>query len=185
MSEKLFIPIIEGTIRPGRQSMLAAHLIEKMANMRDDITVQLIQPSDFNLPFDGNNDENRDPAYTDITARADGFIIVVPEYNHSYPGTLKRLLDSEFDNYKHKPVIFAGVSNGGWGGVRAIESLLHPVRTMGLITASTDIQFPRIQDLFDENGELKAENIEKYDRTIHGAINELVWLSTALKNAKQ
>lgn len=183
MSEKLFIPIIEGTTRPGRLSINAAQLIKKMADAREDITTLLIQPGDFSLPYDGNDDESRDPRYSDITARADGFVIVVPEYNHSFPGSLKRLLDSEFDNYKHKPVIFAGVSNGGWGGVRAIESLLHPVRTMGLITTSTDIQFPRIQDLFDENGELKSEHWDRYDKIIHNALNELIWLAKALKTA--
>lgn len=55
---------------------------------------------------------------------------------------------------------------------------------MGMITTSTDIQFPRIQDLFDENGELKTEYHERYDRMIHGAINELVWLANALKHAR-
>ena len=48
----------------------------------------------------------------------------------------------------------AGVSNGQWGGVRAIESLLSPLRTMGLVTTFTDMQFPKVQELLDEKGNL-------------------------------
>jgi NAD(P)H-dependent FMN reductase len=54
---------------------------------------------------------------------ADGFIIVSPEYNHSYPGELKMLLDMLFSQYAHKPVGICGVSSGAWGGTRMVEQL--------------------------------------------------------------
>lgn len=181
MNEKLFVLIIEGTTRPKRLSMNAAKLIESIAKTRGDIEVQLVEPSDFNLPFDGNDDENKDPRYSELTARADAFFVVVPEYNHSFPGTLKRLLDSELENYNHKPVAFAGVSNGGWGGVRAIESLVNAVRQMGLSTLGIDAHFPRIQDLFDENGQLLPEHKERYDGIINRLLDELVWMAKVLK----
>ena len=103
---------------------------------------------------------------------------MVPEYNHSFPGTLKRLLDSELKNYIHKPVAFAGVSNGPWGGVRAIESLVNAVREMGLIATFTDVQFPHADKLFDEHGTLLDE---KYLRRIKKSYTELIWMATALQ----
>jgi NAD(P)H-dependent FMN reductase len=181
MQQKLFVLIIEGTTRPKRQSIHAANFIESIASSRDDINVQLVQPSDFNLPYDGNDDENKDPHYTELTAKADAFFIVTPEYNHSFPGTLKRLLDSELENYIHKPIAFAGVSNGSWGGVRAIESLVNAVRDTGLVALSVDCHFPRIQDLFDENGQILEINRERYTTSVNRTLDELIWMGRTLK----
>jgi len=57
------------------------------------------------------------------------------------------MLDSELKNYIHKPVAIAGASNGSWGGVRAVESLVPAVREMGLVVTFASVYFPRVQDL--------------------------------------
>ncbi len=175
---KLFIPIIEGTSRPNSESIKAARYIHSIASTLEDIESLLIEPGQFALPYDGNDDECRDPKYTEITARADAFLIVVPEYNHSFPGSLKRLLDSELKNYVHKPVAFAGVSSGPWGGVRGVEALVTAVREMGLISTFTDLQFPRVQTLFDESGKIIDE---KYDERVKKTYKELIWMAKTLK----
>ncbi len=176
--KKLFIPVLLGTTRPKRESIKAARLVEKVGKEIEEIEVQLVDPSDYKFPFDGNDPENKDPRYTEITARADGFFIVTPEYNHSFPGTLKRMLDSELSNYIHKPVAFAGVSNGIFGGVRAIEALTLTVREMGMAVTFSDVYFPQIQNLFDEKGEIKDEG---YIRRIKRGYEELIWMAKALK----
>ncbi|MBA3724187.1 MAG: NAD(P)H-dependent oxidoreductase [Candidatus Levybacteria bacterium] len=176
--DKLFIPILLGTTRPKRESFKAAKLIEKIGRSIDTIEVQLVDPGDYNFPFDGNDPENKDPRYSALTQRADGFFIVTPEYNHSFPGTLKRMLDSELRNYVHKPVAFAGVSNGIFGGARAIESLVHTVREMGMVVTFSDVYFPQIQNTFDEKGELLDQG---YIKRIERAYAELIWMAKALK----
>jgi NAD(P)H-dependent FMN reductase len=88
------------------------------------------------------------------------------------------LLDSELKNYVHKPVAFVGVSNGMWGGVRAIESLVTTVREMGLVATFTDVQFPRVQDIFNDRGELQDD---KYIDRIKRSYQELIWMAKALK----
>ena len=117
-----------------------------------------------------------------MTERAEGFFIVVPEYNHSIPGTLKRMLDSELKNYVHKPVAFAGVSSGPWGGVRAIEALATAVREMVMVATFTDMQFPKVQDLFDDEGNLLNENYREY---IKGAWIELIWMTKVMKYGRE
>lgn len=176
--EKLFLPILIGTTRPKRESVKPARLIEQVGKTIDEIEVLLVDPNDYHFPFDGNDEENKDPRYTELTAKADGFFIVTPEYNHSFPGTLKRMLDSELKNYIHKPVAFAGVSAGIFGGVRAIESLLGPIREMGMVPTFADLFFPKVQELFDENGEIIDK---KYIKRIHQAYEELIWLAKVLK----
>jgi NAD(P)H-dependent FMN reductase len=178
MRSKLFIPILLGTSRPKRRSYNAAKLIEKVGQSIPEIEVQLIDPNDYKFPFDGNDPENKDPRYTELTARADGFFVVTPEYNHSFPGTLKRMLDSELKNYIHKPVAFAGVSDGIFGGVRAIEALVNTVREMGLIATFSDVYFPEVQNTFDKNGKLLDE---AYIKRIERGYTELIWMAKSLK----
>ena len=182
---KLFIPILLGTTRPKRESIKAAKLVEQVGKtidpdliVVDEIEVQLVDPIDYKFPYDGNDPENKDPRYSELTEKADGFFIVTPEYNHSFPGTLKRMLDSELKNYIHKPVAFAGVSNGIFGGARAIEALTSTVREMGMVATFSDVYFPEVQNLFDEKGEIKDEG---FVRRITRAYTELIWMANALK----
>lgn len=176
--QKLFIPVLLGTTRPLRQSIKAAKLIGKVGKTIEDIRVQLVDPLDYKFPFDGNDPENKDPWYSALTKKADGFFIVTPEYNHSFPGTLKRMLDSELENYIHKPVAFAGVSNGIFGGARAIEALVSTVREMGMAVTFSDVYFPQVQNLFDDSGEIKDQG---YIRRIERAYAELIWMARALR----
>lgn len=61
--------------------------------------------------------------------RADGFVLVFPEYNHGYPGALKNILDALKDEWVRKP--FALVSTGGIsGGMRASENLLPVLQAL-------------------------------------------------------
>jgi NAD(P)H-dependent FMN reductase len=177
---KLHIAVLAGTTRAQRQSIHAAHLVHHIGTTIPEIETRFADPTEFTFPGDGNDPEGKDPRYTELTTWADGFFVITPEYNHSFPGSLKRMLDSELQNYVHKPVAFAGASSGHWGGIRAIEALVSTVREMGLVATFTDVQFPAVQDLF-ENDELKAEHRDRYDKTIRSAYAELIWMAAALK----
>jgi NAD(P)H-dependent FMN reductase len=61
-------------------------------------------------------------------------VLVVPEYNHGYPGLLKHVLDTNLKEYIHKAVGICGVSAGGLGGTRVIQNLLPVMRELGLVT---------------------------------------------------
>lgn len=179
--ETLFIPVLQGTSRHERQSIKVSRLIEEQIIKRDGLSSQLVDPADFNFPGDGNDPEGKDPRYGEIVSRADGFVIVVPEYNRSFPGSLKRMLDSEFSAYHHKPAALVGVSSGMIGGAIAIESLVPVLRKMKIVTSSVDTLFPKVKELFDENGRLVDQDyIDRIDRSL----DELVWLAKTLKAGK-
>jgi len=184
MDDRIKIVVIAGTRRVQRQSIKAAHYIAEFGRQLPGVEIVFVDPNDFNLPGDGNDPEGKDPRYTQITADADAFFIVSPEYNHSFPGTLKRLLDSELENYNHKPVALAGASNGNWGGVRAVEALVVTVREMGLVATSISAYFPRVQDMFDETGAIHADVKERTDQNLTRVYNELLWMAHALKTAR-
>lgn len=66
---------------------------------------------------------------------SDAIIIVTPEYNHGIPGVLKNTLDwlsrPAFNScFLNKPVLFATLSPGALGGVRAQSQLRETLASM-------------------------------------------------------
>lgn len=185
MSETITIAVIAGTARAQRLSPQAARYIADSGRKLPGVEITFVDPSDFHFPGDGNDPEGKDPRYTAIVEKADAFFIVTPEYNHSFPGSLKRMLDSELAHYNHKPVAIAGVSNGNWGGVRAVEQLCLAIRELGLVVMSWDMYFPYVQNIFDENGHMNEEYKERYDKQTSKLYGELLWFARILKNARE
>lgn len=179
-NRKLFIPIILGTSRKNRESEDVANWVFSKMQERDDIETQFFDVRSFPLPHDGYGTEIKDqfPEWRDAVIRADGLVIVTPEYNHGYPGTLKNVLDLLLQEYIHKAVAFVGVSSGIWGGTRVIEAMLHVVRELGLTACFTDLHFPKVATKFDEHGNLIDA---AYESRVKGFLDELVWMSTTLR----
>jgi len=180
MESKLFIPIILGTNRKGRQSEYVARLLFQEMQKHDEIETKLFDAKDFVFPADDYGQAIKDhfPEYRDAIIRADGLVIVSPEYNHGYPGILKAVLDTLLREYVHKAVGFVGVSAGPWGGTRVIEALVPMVRELGLVVTFTDLNFPKVRNMFDDEGNLKDD---VYYERIKGFLAELVWMSKALR----
>lgn len=185
MNDTIVLAVLAGTTRVQRESVKAAQYIAAEAAKLPDVEVIFVDPVDFNFPGDGNDPEGKDPRYTEIVRKADAFFVITPEYNHSFPGSLKRMLDSELELYNHKPVAFAGASNGNWGGVRAVESLLTAVRETGLVALSWDVYFPYVQNIFDEQGQIKEEYRERYEKSLHKLFDELLWMARLLKHGRE
>lgn len=177
------IALLVGTVRAKRESIKAAHYIEAIAKEYPDVELTFVDPQELMLVDEG--EDVKDPKYSEITKSADGFIIVTPEYNHSFPGSLKRMLDSEYENYFKKPVALVGVSSGSWGGVRVCEALLTVCHRLGLVNIHPEMYFPKIQEKFDENGNIKAEHKERYDKNVHAMIDELLWFAKLLKQGRE
>src|SRR6187551_2487415 len=152
--QKLFIPLLLGTSRQDRLSENVAHWVSAQIEERQEIETQFFDVRDFHLPYDhyGQEIKDRFPEWRDAITRADGLVIVTPEYNHGYPGTLKSVLDLLLREYVHKAVAFVGVSAGPWGGTRGIEAMVPMVRELGLTVTFSDLNFPKVQKSFAENG---------------------------------
>jgi NAD(P)H-dependent FMN reductase len=180
MSTKLFIPTLLGTPRKNRESENVANWVCSKMSERDDIDTQLFDVRDFNLPQDnyGTEISGDFPEWRDAIIRADGLVIVTPEYNHGYPGSLKSVLDLLLKEYIHKGVAFVGVSAGPWGGTRVIEASVPMVRELGLAVTFSDLNFPKVAEKFDDNGKLLDET---YEKRITGFLDELVWMAKTLR----
>ena len=178
--DKLNLPVLLGTNRKQRNSVHAAKWLVGEMQKRADIETRLFDVSEFALPQDDYGQEIKAlfPEWRDAIIRADGLVIVSPEYNHGYPGTLKTALDLLLKEYIHKAVAFVGVSAGPWGGARVIEAMVPMVRELGLVVTFTDLNFPSIHKKFDEQGKLLDS---AYERRAKDFLDELVWMSQVLK----
>jgi NAD(P)H-dependent FMN reductase len=147
---------------------------------RAEIETRLFDVSTFALPQDdyGQGLKDRFPEWRDTIINSDGLVIVTPEYNHGYPGTLKAVLDLLLPEYIHKAVAFVGVSAGPWGGARVIEAMVPMVRELGLAVTFTDLNFPKVQNTFDLQGKLLDP---AFERRAKDFLDELVWMSRTLK----
>src|SRR4030095_13072378 len=165
-TKPLFIPVILGTPRKGRASENVAKFVFGEVQKREGVVTELIDVRDLNLPVDDAGESIKDPGFSAAMTRADGIVIVTPEYNHGYPGMLKHALDTNLMEYIHKAVGICGVSKGGFGGVRVIESLLPVMRELGLVTIFWDGNFSGAQDLFEASGKIKDEatHIKRIER---------------------
>lgn len=114
--------------------------------------------------------------------RADGLIIVTPEYNHGYPGELKLVLDQLSDEYKKKPVSICAVSSGQFGGARVVEILWNVLIELQLVPVSTSVNFPYVRELFDKNENIRDQ---KYDKYVSVMLNEIDWFAKTLKLGRE
>src|SRR5437899_1401383 len=73
----------------------------------------------------------KDSQFCATVARADGLIIVAPEYNHSFPGLLKHVLDTNLKEYIHKAVGGCGARGLRCGGFCSCFSCSFLLRLSG------------------------------------------------------
>jgi len=183
MTERsLFIPIILGTPRRGRQSENVARFVFEQTRKRTDVETELIDVCTLPMKLDDAGEQMKDPKFSATIDRCDGLIIVSPEYNHGYPGLLKHALDMNLEEYIHKAVGICGVSAGSFGGARAIEALLPVMRELGLVTIFWDVNFGNVAKLFDDQGNLLDQG---YVRRLDKFLNELIWMARVLRYGRE
>jgi NAD(P)H-dependent FMN reductase len=183
INRPVFLPVILGTARQGRISEHAARFVFEEVSKRPDVTTELIDIRNLRLSVDDAGEALKDTQFSATVSRADGLILVVPEYNHSFPGLLKHVLDSNLKEYVHKAVGVCGVSAGPFGGARMIQSLLPVLRELGLVTIFSDVYFGTAGKLFDS----ATGNITDpaYVGRLKKFVDELVWMARALRFARE
>ena len=178
----IFIPVILGTTRKGRASENVARFVLEETRKRRGIETELIDIRSLALPTDDAGEAIKDANFAAVVARADALIIVVPEYNHGYPGMLKHVLDTNLKEYIHKAVGICAVSAGGFGGTRVIQNLLPVMRELGLVTIFWDGNFSGARKLFDDAGKLLDES---YIKRIDQFLKELIWMAKVLRYGRE
>lgn len=179
----LFIPLILGTAREGRRSERAARFVFEKLKATPGIRTEFLDVRDFRLSATDDREETpMVKKYREIVARADGLVIVAPEYNHGIPGELKMMLDMAFEEYARKPIAICGVASGGMGGVRMVEQLRLIAIELHMMPIATAVYFSNIKTLFDADGHITDPAVEP---RVEKLIAELMWHAQVLKQGRE
>lgn len=115
-------------------------------------------------------------------AEADAFIVVTPEYNHSFPAQLKIIIDWNLTPWQAKPVAFVSYGGRG-GGIRAVEQLRQVFAELHAVSIRDSMSFHGPQDPFDDNGQpADAAGARLAAKTM---LDRLSWWARALADARE
>src|SRR6185503_17151864 len=159
-----------------------ARLLAELLNRRAGVCSEVIDIASVPFPVDDAGEAIKNPVFAAAMSAADGLVIVAPEYNHSFPGLLKHVLDSCLSEYIHKAVGLVGVASGPFMGTRVVQNLLPVMRELGLVTIFYDINIGKVGRVFSPDGTLLDEAlVRRSDRFIR----ELIWMSKTLREGRE
>ncbi|WP_199036439.1 NADPH-dependent FMN reductase [Glycomyces salinus] len=191
MSENLKLAVIIGSTREGRWGPVPAAWVAEQAREHGAFDVDLVDLVEAQLPqYVTEQDlwsrpgQPSEPVATlgERLHRADAFVVVTPEYNHSYPAQLKHAVDYYMREWQAKPVGLVSYG-GGAGGVRAAEHLRQIFPEVRATTIRHSLVFPMYWEKFDENGDYTGfADTEPYAKQF---LDELEWWARALVNARK
>lgn len=163
------LQVVVASTRPGRRGLAVAAWIQQLAEQHSGFDVELVDLAEVGLPVFDEPNHPRLQQYTHehtrrwaaTVARADAFLFVTPEYNHSYPGSLKNALDYLSLEWADKAagiVSYGGVS-AGLRAATALKPVLAALRMIPVVEAVSIpffAQFLGEDDAFVPNAELEA-----------------------------
>jgi NAD(P)H-dependent FMN reductase len=187
--------VIVGSTRPGRAADLVVPWVTSRARAQDGFDVEVADLRDWPLPIfaehPGTIGDITDPTYSEPIVRAwnkkvkraDAYIVVTPEYNHSIPAVLKNAIDSVWLSFgfRNKPVAAVGYSGSIGGGVRAIEHLAHVFIEAEAVPLRNTVVIPFVRTAFGADGE--PADPETGIR-LQVMLDDLAWWSSALEKAR-
>ncbi|MEV1077482.1 NAD(P)H-dependent oxidoreductase [Streptomyces sp. NPDC050211] len=180
----LNLTLVIGSNRHGRFGPVVADWLLARLRDRDDLIPQVVDVAEISLPTSLAPTPQATAELSTVTpklAAADAFVVLTPEYNHSYPAGLKNLIDWHYTEWRAKPV--ALVSYGGLaGGLRAVEHLRQIFAELHAVTIRDTVSFHNAGASFDDNGRLKDPSAA--DAAAKAMLDQLVWWGRALREAK-
>jgi NAD(P)H-dependent FMN reductase len=179
---QLHVAVIIGSTRKGRVGDTVAGWFCGQAGQREDIELTLVDLADFEFP--ASYPDAATPQITEFTGRvdrADAFVIVTPEYNRSFPASLKQAIDFAYDEWQAKVVGFVSYGCGS-NGTYAVEQLRGVFTELQVMTVRNSVGFDLLDGDF-EDGRAPASS----DRAALAAktmLDQLTWWARALRDAR-
>ncbi|WP_214405653.1 NADPH-dependent FMN reductase [Pseudonocardia lacus] len=190
MNDTSKLVIVVGSVREGRFGPTVAAWFAERAGAHGGFDVEVVDLADVELPLAlpaappklAGADYPRPPGMAALTTRlaaADAFVLVTPEYNHSYPASLKAAIDWHFDQWTAKPVAF--VSYGGAaGGRHAVLHLENVLTELHAVTVQSGLAFPQYYLNWADGQPTDPEAAG----TAKALLDQLAWWAGALRRAR-
>jgi len=178
------IGIVIGSTRPGRVGEGVAQWVHKQATDRGDAIFEIVDLADFDLPhldepvpaaMSADYQHDHTKRWARAVAACDGFVFVVPEYNHSMNGALKDALDFLYREWKNKAAGFVGY--GLVGATRAVEQLRLVLAELHVATVRDQLTLSSFTDFGPDGSCAPAEH---HTDILARLLDQVVAWSTAL-----
>lgn len=190
---KPHIAIIIGSTRASRFADKPAAWLTKKTQARDDMTFDVLDLRDQDLPFFDEAASNlwvpsrdaRVVAWQEKLAKFDGFIFLTPEYNHSINGALKNALDQAYKEWVRKPM--AAMGYGGVGAARAIEHLRSIAIDLQMVPLRNAVhlgggEFMKVSPLGQDRPMSEVDTV--LGPSLENMLDELAWWAYATMAAR-
>jgi NAD(P)H-dependent FMN reductase len=107
-------------------------------------------------------------AETEILIPTEKFIFIIPEYNGSYPGVLKAMIDNSDIRkvWNYKKALLTGVATGRAGNLRGMDHLADTLHYMKMNVFYNKLPISVIDKVMDEEGRLNDETIKAVNKQI-------------------
>lgn len=178
------VTVVVGSNREGRFGPVVAGWLLDRIGERDDLVAEVVDVAETPLPTTFAADADAKAQLAGITpklASADAFVVLTPEYNHSYPAALKNLIDWHYTEWQAKPVAF--VSYGGVsGGLRAVEHLRQVFAELHATTVRDTVSFHNAHASFDDEGKLGDPTGP--DAAAKVMLDQVVWWGRTLREGR-
>ncbi|MFI1830124.1 NADPH-dependent FMN reductase [Streptomyces sp. NPDC020412] len=169
----LRVAVIIGSTRDERVGGKIGDWFTERASARADLELSVIDLVDFDFPAHYPQHATAPmQTFTDRIASAEAFVIVTPEYNRSYPASLKQAVDYAYDEWHAKPVAFVSYGHGSCG-IHAVEHLRSVFTELHTVTLRNGVAI----DLLDES---RGDR----DRSVGLMLDQLGWWGIALREAR-
>lgn len=182
LNGRLRIAVVIGSVRKPRLADPLAAWLERELCTIGWLDLDMIDLASVPLPM--HEMQPGGAAASPIAGRladADGFVLLTPEYNHSFPAPLKNAIDWHFTEWAYKPVAFVGY--GGSGGIRAIEQLRTVFPELRATTVRESVLLPMAWDHLDPDGRFVPP--PGTVRALHAMMNELRTWAQALRSHRR
>ena len=176
------IAVISASVRAERMSPLVAAWVVGALHAAGDAKADLIDLAETTLPDDSRLYPGGS-AKSDVAERiaaAEAFVFVTPEYNHSYPASLKRLVDWHYGEWMLKPATI--VAYGVHGGHAATEHLRGVFAELNMVTTRRCAGLRVPWETVDSAG--RYAPADGVTRALTGALAELRWWTEVLADAR-
>jgi len=173
------IAIISASVRIGRVSHRVALYFKRFIEENSIGTAEILDLNAYQFPvFNERLKYQSNPTpqvleFADKIVKADGVIIVTPEYNGGYPASIKNVVDLLYAEWQRKPVGIATVSDGNFGGTQVITSLLFSLWKIRAWVITAQFPVPNADESFDEAG--NATNKAVTDKRANAYLKEMLW----------
>ncbi|GAA3545343.1 NAD(P)H-dependent oxidoreductase [Nonomuraea rosea] len=181
----LRVAVIIGSTRAGRVCDTVGEWFAERAGRRADLSIEVLDLACYAFP--GCYPQEATPSmcrFAGSVGGADGFVVVTPEYNRSFPASLKQAIDFAYDEWQAKPVGFVAYGSGS-AGHYAVEQLRTVFGALHAVTMRDWVGLDLLGGSDGLDGRGRPRDTDDRLRAITAMLDQLAWWGRTLRAGRR